>query len=257
MKKIVLGIFAHPDDAEIICTGTLSLLRKAGWEIHIATMTPGDKGTTELTREEISNIRKAEAAEAVKLLGGTYHCLGFDDVYIMYDRDTINKTTALIRRIRPSIVFTASPEDYMVDHEMASKITATACFSAGIKNMDIDEPPFEPVPYLYYCDPLEGKDKLGHHITPSMYVDISTEIEMKENMLLCHLSQADWLMTHHQGNEYILAMKRFAKKRGGEIHISYAEGFRQHTGHGYPQENVLNQILPDKVLFKDMRVNTL
>ena len=30
MGKTVLGIFAHPDDAEFICAGTLSLLKKAG-----------------------------------------------------------------------------------------------------------------------------------------------------------------------------------------------------------------------------------
>ena len=40
MNKTVLGIFAHPDDAELMCVGTLSLLKKAGWDIHIATMTP-------------------------------------------------------------------------------------------------------------------------------------------------------------------------------------------------------------------------
>jgi len=41
MKKRVLAIFAHPDDVELMCAGTLSLLKKKGWEIHIATMTPG------------------------------------------------------------------------------------------------------------------------------------------------------------------------------------------------------------------------
>jgi LmbE family N-acetylglucosaminyl deacetylase len=39
MKKRVLAIFAHPDDVELMCAGTLSLLKKKGWEIHIATMT--------------------------------------------------------------------------------------------------------------------------------------------------------------------------------------------------------------------------
>lgn len=34
----VLGIFAHPDDDEIICASTLSLLKKAGWAIHIASL---------------------------------------------------------------------------------------------------------------------------------------------------------------------------------------------------------------------------
>ena len=122
MNKSVLGIFAHPDDAEFVCAGTLSLLKKAGWNIHIATMTPGDKGSATLSRKEISAVRKNEAASAASLLDGTYHCLEFEDAYIFYNRKTINKTTALVRTVKPEIVFTASPDDYMLDHEITSLI---------------------------------------------------------------------------------------------------------------------------------------
>lgn len=122
-----------------MCTGTLSLLKKAGWSVHIATMAPGDKGTAEYTREDISSIRKSEASESAKLLSATYHCLEFEDVYIMYDRESINRTTSLIRKIKPSLVFTHSPNDYMIDHETTSKIVQTACFSASIKNLEITE----------------------------------------------------------------------------------------------------------------------
>ena len=101
MNKVALGIFAHPDDAEIVCSGTLSLLKNAGWEIHIASMAPGDKGTAEYSREEISRIRRAEAADAARALGASYHCLEFEDVYIMYDRESINRTTSLMRNIKP------------------------------------------------------------------------------------------------------------------------------------------------------------
>lgn len=249
MAKNILGIFAHPDDAEIICSGTLRLLRKHGWSVHIATMAKGDKGTYDHSREEISRIRKAEAINAAESIGGTYHCLEFDDVYILYNRETINKTTALIRKIRPAIVFTASPNDYMLDHEITSLIVQTACFSCGIINMEVSEEPFEPTPYLYYCDPLEGKDKFGNPIEPSMFVDITSEILVKEKMLGCHKSQQHWLLTHQQ-SEYILSMKRFAEKRGGEINTKYAEGFRQHLGHGYPQNNILKEILGDLVVIK-------
>ena len=162
MEQVILGIFAHPDDAEITCAGTLSLLKKAGWNIHVATVGNGDKGTAEYSREEIMRIRKAEAVKAAELIGGTYHCLEFDDIYIFYNRETINKTTALIRTVRPSIVFTASPNDYMLDHEITSMIVQTACFCSGMKNMEVREEPFEPVPYLYYCDPMDAKDKLGY-----------------------------------------------------------------------------------------------
>jgi len=249
-KKAVLGIFAHPDDAEFLCAGTLSLLHDFKWEVHIATLAPGDKGTAVYSREEISVIRKAESAKAAALIGGTYHCLGFEDVYILYNKETLNTTTALIRRIKPSIVFTSSPADYMLDHEISSLIVQTACFASGMKNMEVEEEPFEPVPCLYYCDPMEGKDKLGNPVRPAMYVDISGSIQIKERMLACHESQRNWLLEHHKMDEYILSMRRFSEHRGREAGTLYAEGFRQHLGHGYPQDNLLATTLGNLVINK-------
>lgn len=247
MEKVVLGIFAHPDDAEFLCAGTLSLLRKAGWEVHIATLAPGDKGTAEYSREDISRIRKEEAGNAARVIGATYHCLEFEDVYILYDRASINKTTSLFRKIKPSVVFTSSPADYMIDHEMTSLIVQTACFATGIKNMEVAEEGYEPVPYLYYTDPMEGKDKFGNRIQPSSYVDITGEIGTKQDMLACHASQRNWLMSHHNMDEYVLSMKRFSEQRGKEVNVEYGEGFRQHLGHGFPQKNILKEILGDLV----------
>jgi len=248
MEKRVLGIFSHPDDVEMVCAGTLSLFRKAGWEVHIATMAPGDKGTAELSREEISRIRKAEAARAAEVIGARYHCLELEDLYILYDRESLNKTTALIRSIQPSVVFTSSPNDYMADHELTSLIVQAACFASGVKNMEVEVPPYEPVPWLYYADPMEGKDILGKAVIPSMYVNITGEIEIKEQMLARHESQRNWLLTHHKIDEYILAMKRFASQRGAETGIPYAEGFRQHLGHSFPQDNILKETLGSMVL---------
>ena len=130
MIKTVMGIFAHPDDAELVCAGTLSLFRKAGWEVHIVTMAPGDKGTAELSREEISLIRKAEAADAARIIGASYHCLEFEDLYILYDRESINRTTGIIRMVKPSVVFTASPADYMQDHELTGSVVQAACLAS-------------------------------------------------------------------------------------------------------------------------------
>lgn len=243
--QTILAIFAHPDDAEILCTGTLSLLSKAGWEVHIATLTPGDKGTTEYTREEISRIRTAEAARSAALIGATYHCLDFEDLYILYDRQSVRRVSSLIRKIKPSLVITSSPEDYMMDHEVTALLAQTACFSCGIKNLEIPESIFEPVPYLYYADPMEGKNKYGHLIKPSLFIDISGEIELKKQMLGCHESQRNWLRQHHQMDEYIDSMERFSRARGEEAKTRYAEGFRQHLGHGFPQENLLHRVLKD------------
>ncbi len=249
MGKTVLGIFAHPDDAEILCAGTLSLLKKAGWSVHIATVALGDKGTATHSREEIIRIRNKEAIKSAELIGGKYHCLEIEDVYILYDRESVNKATALVRKIKPDLVLTHSPSDYMLDHEISSLIVQTACFSAGIKNMDVSEKSYEPIPYLYYCDPIEGIDKFGEPIRPSTYVNISAEIGIKEKMLACHESQQSWLQSH-QDSEYIIAMRNFSQKRGREIGTEYAEGFRQHLGHGYQHNNILKEILGDLVRLK-------
>ncbi len=247
LNNRVLGLFAHPDDAEFLCAGTMALLQQAGWQAHIATLSPGDKGTVEHSRDQISCIRRGEATQAARVLEGYYHCLDCEDTYILYDRHTINKVTSLIRRVKPGIVFTCSPTDYMVDHEMTSRLTQTACFACGIKNMEIDEPSFEPVPHLYYCDPLEGKDLLGRVVCPTTIVDISKMMTIKETMLCCHESQRNWLRIHHGVDEYVLAMKTFAAQRGAFIDCAAAEGFRQHLGHCFPQNNILKDLLPDHV----------
>jgi len=238
--KTVLSLGAHPDDAEFFCAGTLTLLHNKGWQVHIGTMTPGDCGTVEYSRQEISRIRRAEAAKAESLLGGSYHCLECDDIFIMYDRPTLLKAIELVRKVRPRIVFTCSPADYMVDHEMASKIAQTACFTCGVVNIETPGfEPFEPIPYLYYSDPADGKDKLGKQIKPSTIVDITSVMPTKEKMLCCHQSQRNWLLKHHGMDDYVISMKKLSEKRGEQIGSHFAEGFRQHSGHAYPQDNIL------------------
>ena len=61
MNKIALTFLAHPDDAEILCGGTLVRLKEQGWEVHIATCTPGDCGTMTQTPWDISAVRTKEA----------------------------------------------------------------------------------------------------------------------------------------------------------------------------------------------------
>ena len=244
-SKVVLAIGAHPDDVEIMCAGTLALFKEKGWNVEIATMTPGDCGSSTLSREEISEIRKNEASTSAKLLGANYSCMENDDIFVTYDRATILKAINLIRKVKPNLVITHSPIDYMVDHEITSKVVKTACFSAGIKNIKTEAEPFMKIPHLFYMDPLEGVDNFGESIKPTTYVDISSTIKIKEKMLATHDSQRSWLMSHNGIDEYIIAMKKFSSKRGSEIAVEYAEGFRQHKGHAYPQSSILKEELSE------------
>lgn len=247
-SKTVLAIVAHPDDVEFLCAGTIALLKKKEWQIELATMTAGDCGTRELNPEKISKIRKKEAAEAAKLLNANYHCLDFNDIFILYDRPSLLKVIELIRQIRPTVVLTMSPSCYMVDHELTSKLVQTATFAAGITNIPTGKtPPYFNIPYLYYMDPMEGKDKFGKIIKPGFVVDITTVIETKVTMLKCHDSQRQWLMDHHGMDHYLETMKQFSAQRGKLAGFEYGEGFRQHLGHGYPQENILELELHESV----------
>jgi LmbE family N-acetylglucosaminyl deacetylase len=244
-RRVVLAMMAHPDDAEILCGGTLIRLADAGWEVHIATAAPGDCGTTSETRWAISHRRTEEARKAVGLIGGQYHCLDERDGFIIYDQRTLRKCIDLFRDVAPTLVFTCAARDYMVDHEMASLLARSASFVYSVPNITVW--PLKPgsrVPHLYYCDPIDGVDPLGNAVTPGTLVDITAPLERKAEMLACHASQREWLRAHHGMDEYIEAMRRTAAARGKLAGIPAAEGFIQHRGHPYPQNDLLAELFP-------------
>ncbi len=246
MADVVLSILAHPDDAEFICAGVLiRLVREKGWHAHIASMTPGDCGSTEYPPEEISRIRRGEGARAAAILGATYHCLEERDLRVFYSEPTLAKVTQLIRQVRPRIVLTHSPSDYMLDHEMTSTLARSACFGAPAPNFlrGSGPPAIDKIPHLYYCDAIEGKDALGREIPAAFHIDISSVMETKAEMLAAHASQRDWLFKHHGMDHYVQSMRDWGAKRGKECGVAYAEGYRQHLGHSYPQDNLLKTVL--------------
>lgn len=249
MNNVVLSVLAHPDDAEFLCAGTMiRLVKEHGWTAHIASMTPGDCGSAEYGAEEISRIRRSEGAKAAAVVGATYHCLEERDLRVFYNETSLEKVTLLLRKVRPRLVFTHSPSDYMLDHEMTSVVTRAACFAAPVPNYLADlsqgPSPLDHIPHLYYCDAVEGKDPLGREVIPSLNIDISGVMDAKAEMLIAHASQRNWLLKHHGMDHYVQAMKDACHKRGRECGVAYAEGFRQHLGHSYPQDNLLAATFP-------------
>jgi LmbE family N-acetylglucosaminyl deacetylase len=245
MGEVVVSILAHPDDAEFLCAGTLiRLVREHGWSCHIATLTPGDCGSATLSPDEIARIRRGEGAQAAGLLGATYHCLEERDLSIFYTPATLEKVTRLLRQVRPRVVLTHSPADYMLDHEITSVLVRAAAFGAPIPNFHPGNlPPLPSIPHLYYCDPIEGKEALGGEVPPGFCVDISAAIDAKAAMLACHASQREWLWKHHGMDQYLQTMRDWGARRGRGCGTAYAEGFRQHLGHSYPQDNLLGRLL--------------
>lgn len=246
-----LAVLAHPDDAEFLCAGTLVRLRKEhGWDIHIASMTPGDCGSAEHTPDEIAAIRRGEGKAAAETIGGKFHCVEERDLRVIYSEAALEKVVRLLNRVRPDVIFTHSPDDYHLDHEQTSKLVRAASFAAPIPNflhnrvgaVELD-PPLEHIPHVFYCDPLEGKDAFGQPIKPLFRIDITPVIADKSRMLECHHSQRAWLLKHHGVDELVASMTAWGAVQGKEAGVPYAEGFRQHLGHSYPQENILGKLL--------------
>src|SRR5215213_3358496 len=106
MNRIAFAILAHPDDAEFLCAGTLIRLnREKGWEIHIASMTPGDCGSAEHGPEEIARIRRGEGAAAARAVGAVYHCVEQRDLRVIYNEPALEAVVRLINQVRPAVVF--------------------------------------------------------------------------------------------------------------------------------------------------------
>jgi N-acetylglucosamine malate deacetylase 1 len=243
----VLAIHAHPDDIEFQCAGTLALLRKEGCAVKIATMTPGDCGSAEHDADAIAQIRRAEAQDAADQIGAEYLCLEFRDLAVFNDDESRRRVVEALRRVRPDIVLTAPPVDYMCDHEATSALVRDACFAAPIPNYATRQwnpaPTLAKIPHLYYVDAIEGADRDGRRLPADFHIDVTSVFDVKRSMLACHASQRNWLLTHHGIDEYLDSQARWSSRRGAEIGVEHAEAFRQYLGHAYPHENALLTIL--------------
>jgi LmbE family N-acetylglucosaminyl deacetylase len=168
------------------------------------------------------------------------------DLRVLLNERALEKVVQLLCKVRPKLVITHSPDDYHLDHEMTSRIVRGATFAAPIPNFlygHLDHPPLDHIPYLFYCDPLEGKDVYGNPIRPKFLIDITDVLEVKAEALAKHASQRDWLLKHHGVDEFVIAMRNWAADQGKRCGVAAAEGFRQHLGHSYPQDNLLGTLL--------------
>jgi len=247
MRLRITAVHAHPDDCEFLAGGTLALLAGKGHEITIVTMTPGDCGSAELPPETIASIRRREAEQAAGMIGAEYLCAEFRDFQIFETDEARRRVCAILRKTRPDVVLTASPVDYMADHEITSRLVRDACFGAPIRNYDTSAfdpaPALDAIPHLYFMDPIGGLDRDNVPVKPDFTVDIAAVFETKRRMLSCHASQREWLRKQHGIDEYLAMMERWSREIGRRAGLEFGEGFRQYVGHPYPKTPLLQRAL--------------
>src|SRR5688572_8961910 len=178
MSKVAMAIAAHPDDIEFVMAGTLSLLRNAGYEIHYMNLSTGNCGSLETDSATTSRIRLEEAKNAAKILGAEFHPPIANDFEIFYGVELLRKVATVIRSVKPQIILTHSPTDYMEDHMNTSRIATTAAFVRGVPNFPATAPAvgnYDCV--IYHAMPHGLLDPLRRKVIPEIFVDVSSVID--------------------------------------------------------------------------------
>ncbi len=240
LPRRVLAIAAHPDDIEFVMSGTLARLKQeAGAEIHMWNLCTGNCGTEDYSHDEIVAMRAQEARDSAAVLGAIIHAPVADDLELLYEVSHLRRIAAVVREVKPTIVLTHSPADYMEDHMNACRLAVTGLFSRGMRNF-ISEPPVEawnaPVA-LYHAMPHGLRDGLRRLVWPELYVEVGQVLEIKRQMLRQHRSQKDWLDASQGMGSYVAEMEKLLAEMGRMSgHFDYAEAWRRHSHLGFAAE---------------------
>ena len=197
-KRIAI-VFAHPDDAEFICAGTVARWVAEGHHVTYVLLTNGDKGSSDpsVTPEQLVATRAAEQRAACKILGvRDVVFVGFSDAMLVADLDTRREVVRVIRRLKPDVVVCGDPtirwvgQDYLnhPDHRAAGEVTLDAIYPAARDRMTFPELLAEGLePHKVAEVYLSGAKE------PDVWIDTTPYLDKKLAALRAHASQlGDW-----------------------------------------------------------------
>ena len=235
-NKTAIAIGAHPDDIEFYMAGTLLLLKKAGFETHYLNLANGSCGGTQYSATALRDIRGTEARAAARLLGAQFHPSLTDDLEILYHLPLLRGLAAVIREVKPTIVLTHSPQDYMEDHSTTCRLAVTAAFARGMPNFKTTpaRPAEDYETTVYHAMPHGLRDALRRRIIPGAFVNTESVHKTKREALAAHKSQQPWLDSSQGLNSYLLTMEDMSLEVGRlSKRFRLAEGWRRHLHLGF------------------------
>lgn len=175
----LLAIFAHPDDAELVCGGTLIRAKDFGHTTGVIDLTAGELGT-----RGTAEIRAREAEAAARVLAlTTRENLGLPDARLENTLDARTKLVEAIRRLRPRVVILPYPAGRHPDHRVAGQLGYDACYLAGLRKFSAQGEPHRPRKVLFALAYHEEAQK------PTFVVDTTDAFQRKLEALRCYRSQ--------------------------------------------------------------------
>lgn len=218
----LIAVVAHPDDAEILCAGTLARAQRDGAAVAICVMCQGDKGQLAQPIRNLAVVRRKEMTVAAKLLGAKLLTCGWDDGTLMDGLTQRRKLIEFYRLFRPTLILAHAANDYHPDHRAASVIAEAASWFCASKGHKTRSPAMERPPSVWWMDTINMSG-----FEPGFYVDVTDFMKLKERMLLCHHSQ----IRRGKGADFapLLDLMRIqCYARGAQADIPAAEAFRMH-----------------------------
>lgn len=138
MKKILIGVFAHPDDEAFGVSPTLIKEIDEGAEAHIITLTAGESGINPDNHETLSEVRLDEGRRGGELMGVTsMHHLAYQDGKLS-NNDLLPIAQQIRSIVEPIISRSDAEADFLgfdfngisghIDHIVASRALALAFY---------------------------------------------------------------------------------------------------------------------------------
>jgi LmbE family N-acetylglucosaminyl deacetylase len=155
---------------------------------------------------------------------------------IVYEVRLLRRLAAVVREVKPAIVLTHSPQDYMEDHTNTCRLAVTAAFARGMPNFKTvpTRKHFEGDVAVYHAMPHGLRDGLRRRIVPEIFVNTAPVHEMKRAALACHRSQKEWLDVSQGMDSYLKAMDNMSLAVGRmSRRFKHAEGWRRHSHLGF------------------------
>ena len=223
MKLDILGIFVHPDDAELCCAGTLIKHISLGKNVGIVDLTSGQLGS-----RGTPNIRLAEAEKAAEIMGlSVRENLGMQDGFFQNDPEHQKKIIHAIRKFRPDIVVTNAIQDRHPDHGRSSKLVSDACFYSGLRRIETIE---KGERQEHWRPKVVYHGIQDRYIHPDFVVDVSTFVDKKFQAIQAYGSQfynpdSSEPETPISTQSFLESVKARMRDYGRLINVDFAEGF--------------------------------
>lgn len=227
--SVVLAVYAHPDDADVGCGGSLARWAKAGSDVHLVVCTDGGKGTSDsgIVPSELAEERAGELEASSALIGlRSLENLGLPDGELVDSATFRGELVRRVRALRPDLVCGHDPSALFFGRDYVNhrdhRILGLALLDA-----------VAPAAALPHYFPEAGAPHqvrtvlLSGTLEPDEWVDVTDTIETKAAAVECHRTQfagsagsAGWAGE---------AVCQRAAEEGRRAGVEYAEGFRRLT----------------------------